>query len=375
VHYSNLIEGNELPLIEAERATRHQLSPDTRAKIELINYVEALDLIDQRLANDALGLTTDLLKEIHGAVTAGLGRADDPHFKPHHEGEWRDGTALIVDKLTKTVMHEGPTPAEVQPRMTGMFDWLANKLEQGHDPPFVLAGVMHYGITDVHPFADGNGRVARLFQAALLMSAGVLPGRMFSFERYYADDRAAYYGALRSVRARTLNMESWLHYFLAGMVEEYERVATTIDDLTELAGWGAAPLQLTSSQQRALTQLRVEGRREFTRGEYERVAGVGRTSAVKDVQALVAHGVVQVRGRGPSTRYALPNAASSRRPSGPGRPRRWTDTLIERELQAFLDGRLNWPSPQEFRDNGRGDLYAAASRSGGIGRWRSKFGR
>ena len=47
-------------------------------------------------------------------------------------------------------------------------------------PPFVIAGVLHYGITDVHPFADGNGRAARLAQTALLMRAGVLPGRMFS---------------------------------------------------------------------------------------------------------------------------------------------------------------------------------------------------
>jgi Fic family protein len=79
---------------------------------------------------------------------------------------------------------------------------------------------MHYGITDVHPFADGNGRVARLFQAALLMQTNVLPGRMYSFERYYAEDQNAYYGALRSVRLRTLNMEHWLQYFLRGLSPE-----------------------------------------------------------------------------------------------------------------------------------------------------------
>jgi Fic family protein len=58
--------------------------------------------------------------------------------------------------------------------------------------PFVVAGVVHYAIIDVHPFADGNGRVARLLQTCLMMRAGVLPGRMFSFERYYAVDRPAY---------------------------------------------------------------------------------------------------------------------------------------------------------------------------------------
>jgi Fic family protein len=375
VHYSNLIEGNELPLIEAERAARGHLAPDTRAKIELINYVSALDLIDRRLANGSLELTPGFLKELHKAVTDGLGREDDPHFKPHHEGEWRDGEAFVVDRMTQQVMHQGPPQAEVEPKMRGMFAWLDAMLERQSEPSFVLAGVLHYGVTDVHPFADGNGRVARLLQVALLMNADVLPGRMFSFERYYAEDRNAYYSALRSVRERTLNMEAWLHYLLAGLAEEYERVATTIEDLSALTSGGTAQLQLTSSQQRALTRLRIEGRREFNRAEYERVAAVGRTTAITDLQALVSHGVLQMRGQGPSTRYALPGPAHERQAQGPGRPRRWTDGRIERELSVYLDGRSGWPTPAEFRAAGQGGLYAAASRSGGIARWRRLLGR
>ena len=148
--------------------------------------------------------------------------------------------------------------------------------------PFVIAGVLHYGITDVHPFADGNGRVARLAQTALLMRAGVLPGRMFSFERYYAEDRPAYYAALRSVRLRTLNMEFWLGYFLKGLAEEYERVAAAVVDLSALMpGGSGAPLRFTAGQERGLTALRIQGRREFNRREYEQAAGVSRSTAAK----------------------------------------------------------------------------------------------
>src|ERR1700709_2103748 len=49
IHFSTLIEGNELPMLEAERAARGELDPDSRAKIELVNYRRALDLIDPRL--------------------------------------------------------------------------------------------------------------------------------------------------------------------------------------------------------------------------------------------------------------------------------------------------------------------------------------
>jgi Fic family protein len=375
IHYSNLIEGNQLPVVEAERAARGQLPPDSRAKIELVNYVDALDLIDRHVDDGALDLTPEFLRELHGTTTRGIGRDDDPHFKPHHEGEWRDGRAMVVDRATGKVMHEGPPSDEVGPRISGMFDWLNRKLESG-DPAYVIAGVAHYGVTDIHPFADGNGRVARLFQAAILMRAGVLPGRMFSFERYYADDRSAYYAALRSVRLRTLNMESWLEYFLHGLADEYERVATTVADLGSLMpGGGSRPLRLTAGQERALTALRIQGRREFTRREYERVAGVGRTAAGDDLRELVGHGVLATRGAAASTRYAFQGdvANTGGRPRR-GRPVKWTDAAIERELRTFVAGRTEWPSHGEFSSAGRGALYAAAVKAGGIARWRSVLG-
>lgn len=378
IHYSNLIEGNELPVVEAERAARGQLSADSRAKIELVNYVNALDLIDQRLDSGRLEMGTAFLRELHGTVTAGLGREEDPHFKPHHEGEWRDGVAVVVNHLTGKIMHEGPPSDEVGPRMAGMFEWLTEKTDGAAQPPFLLAGVMHYGITDVHPFADGNGRVARLFQVALLMKEGLLPGRMFSFERFYAEDREAYYAALQSVREQTLNMESWLHYFLGGLAEEYERVATTVADLGALTQAGkAGPLRLSPGQERALTSLRIQGRREFTRREYEQAGDVGRSAAGNDLRELVRHDILIPRGSGSAVRYAfsgvanpLPGAGGKRR----GRPARWTEAGIERELRLFLAERSSWPSPKEFQAEGRGALYAAASRNGGIGRWRRIVG-
>lgn len=376
IHYSNLIEGNELPVVEAERAAQRQLRADTRAKIELVNYVDSLDLIDSHLDTGSLELTPDFLKELHGTTMKGLGRQDDPHFKPHHEGAWRDGEAFVVDRLTGLAMHQGPSPEEVAPRMNSMFEWLGRKAER--ESPFILAGVMHYGITDVHPFADGNGRAARLFQVALLMKAGALPGRMFSFERFYAEDRNAYYAALRSVRQSTFNMAPWLHYFLGGLAEEYERVAAAVKDLSSMVRSGeGTPLRLTPSQERALTALRIQGRQEFKRREYESAAGVGRSVAGEDLRRLVERGVVAPRGSGAATRYAFTGTGSARAKEGkrrPGRSPKWTDAKIERDLRAFLTGRSTWPSAKEFQAEGHGALYAAASRAGGIGRWRRVVG-
>ena len=375
VHFSNLIEGNELPFVEAERATRGELSPDTRAKIELVNYVGALDLIDDHVAAGALSPDPGFLKELHATLTKGLGREDDPHFKPHHEGAWRDGTAVVMDHISGKVMHVGPPPAEVPARVEAMFDWLQRRLQTGAEPVFVLAGVVHHAVTDIHPFADGNGRAARLMQTAVLMSADALPGRMFSFERFYAEDRGAYYQALRSVRRNTLNMEVWLEYFLTGLAEEYDRVAATVSDLSLLVAPKGTPLRLSATQQRALAALRASGRREFSRREYEEVSGLARTAASTEVAELIQHGIIQARGSGTATRYAFV-APVPLRPGQArrGRKPRWTDETIEAELRGFLDGRSTWPSAGDFRAAGKADLYAAASRHGSIRRWRNLFG-
>ncbi len=337
VHFSTLIEGNELPIVEAKRAARGHLDPDTKAKIELVNYVDALHFLDGLAEKAQVEITPDLLLELHRRTTRGLGSEDSEHFKPHHEGTWRDGIALIVDRATNRIMHEGPPAAEVADRIAGLCAWIAAREERLIEfPPPIIAGVAHYTVTHIHPFADGNGRVARLTTAAVLMRLGFLKRRLFSFERYYAVNREAYYAALRSVQAQTLNMEAWLEYFLLGLAEEYERVAVKVRELEHLGLRTNAPIQLTSSQERGLTRLNLNDLTEFRRVDYERLAEVSRSKANRELRSLEEAKLIVRRGKSSAARYRLraPTRQRSR-----GRKREWTDERIEEELRAFCRGR------------------------------------
>lgn len=372
VHYSTLIEGNELPLVEAQRAARGELEPDEQAKIELINYVDALELLDRRAEADDLKITPSFLLEIHKTTTRGLGSEESDHFKPHHEGAWRDGYAVVRDRISGKVFHEACPPEEVEGRIESMCDWIENVESRLTEyPPSVIAGVVHYGITDIHPFADGNGRVARLVTVALLMRHGLIARRLFSFERHYAENREAYYAALRSVRRNTLNMNEWLAYFLGGLAGEYERVADKIAELEGLGLRTGQSFQLNAAQEKALTQLGLTGMNEFRRVDYQRITGVGHSQAHRDLTSLREAGLIVVRGSGPASRYRLPRADWEAKP---GRKRTWTDERIASELAEFCRGRNTWPSVQEFRDAGRGDLYSAVTRYGGRARWAAELG-
>lgn len=374
VHYSTLIEGNELPIVEARRAARGVLDdPDTKAKIELVNYVEALHYLDELAETGRIEITPEMILALHEKTTRGLGSEESPYFKPHHEGAWRDGIAQVVDRATGKVMHEGPPAEEVPERMAGLCRWIAER--EGRTVEFpapVIAGVTHYAVTDIHPFADGNGRVARLLAAAVLMRLGFISRRLFSFERYYAQDRAAYYSALRSVKAETLNMDRWLGYFLIGLAEEYERVAGRIGELQAIGLGSSEQIALNPSQERGLLQINVNSIEEFRRVDYERLAKVSRGTAHRDLSDLEDKGVIARRGKGPAARYRL-------RSSGGGGGRRgrrpsWTEGRIEADLMELIADSGRWPSVDQFREAGALALYEAVRRNGGSHAWADRLG-
>jgi Fic family protein len=377
IHYSTLIEGNRLGLLEAERAARGELDPTTKAEIELVNYVDALAFLDRRLAQDGLGITEDLLLKVHYEATKGLGTEDGP-FKPHHEGAWRDGEAGVWDPVSQRIVHAGAPQVEVRPRMLGLVDWVNAKLQTPIEwPAPVVAGLLHFFIADIHPFADGNGRTARLMTAALLMKTGQVPGRMFNFDAYYGTDKAAYLDALRSPRRETLSLESWVRYFTNGLALEYERVAGEVDRLGGLGRTaGGERLQLSSNQQSGVSRLALRHIAEFDRRDYERAANVSTTTATKDLRRLAEAGVLIRVGAGPSTRYRFVTAAAVNPwiAKRAGRPRLWTDERIEAELRVLVGERRTFPTTAAFDDAGQQALYAAVHRHGGTSEWARRLG-
>jgi hypothetical protein len=104
----------------------------------------------------------------------------------------------------------------------------------------------------------------------------------------------------------------------------------------------------------------------LTRSEYQRLTGVGRSQAASDLADLVSAGTLIRVGGGRSTRYVLAHKPASQR--------HWTPDRIRRELDMFCAGRGTWPTAREFKDAGRGDLYVAASRYGGVAHWANELG-
>jgi hypothetical protein len=125
-------------------------------------------------------------------------------------------------------------------------------------------------------------------------------------------------------------------------------------------------IQLKPTQQRAVAALKADSASELTRGQYEQLADVSRSQAAYDLAELVEAGILERVGNGRATRY--------RHAREGGTQRHWTNERICAELEAFCADRETWPSAAEFKAAGRGDLYVAASRYGGIAHWTEMLG-
>jgi Fic family protein len=376
IHYTTLIEGNRLGVLDAQRAARGELDARTKAELELVNQVEAVSVLDGFLETRA-PFDEDVVLKLHGALTRGLGKDDEP-FKPRHEGDWRDGEAVVFDPLTNEIMHTGSPQPEVRPRMLGLLAWLERKEADPVEwPPPVLAALVHFNVAEIHPFADGNGRMSRLLATAVLARHGYVPGDLFNFDAHYGTDKDAYLRALRTVRRDTLNQEEWVRYCLAGYADEYERVGQEISRLGAIGKTASGKhVQLTPSAQRGLTELMIQNRSEFDRGAYIQAARVSSSTATRDLKKLSDAGVLIRVGGGPHQRYHF----ASSPPPNPwetkvaGRPLDWTDERIAAELAALIGESETFPTIKQFDEADKRSLYQAIARRGGSRTWARKVG-
>lgn len=372
VHFSTLLERNSLTQIEAERAVRRTLDARGAAEIELLNYVAALEHIEG--GPSTISYDVDFIRKLHGLITRGLG-LEGTDFAPRHEGEWRDGEAVIPNRM-REIEHVGvPAGDELDARMRGLSSYLERHHQSVEYPGPILAAVAHHAITDLHPFADGNGRLARVFAFAVLIRERVMIRRLVSPDRHYALNKPAYLAALRSAKrlgestdrwTSPANLEPWLLYYTSGLADECDRMASRVAELNRVAEQvKSAPIQLTSTQEHVISVLSAGDRASISRREYEDIERVGSDRAQREIAALTRAQLLSATGRGRGVRYRLPttNLAATR----------WNDQTIEAALRQFLKSHDAWPARQEFVDAGLGALYVAMSRYGGIRTWRSRM--
>jgi len=143
---------------------------------------------------------------------------------------YRDGQNVIRDSATGAIVYLPPEARDVAQLMAELVAWIEPATRDLPVP--IVAGIAHYQLATVHPYYDGNGRLARLLATWILHANGYDLRGIYSLEEYYARDLPSYYGALEVGRSHNYyegrakaDITSWVYYFCLGVAVAFERVA------------------------------------------------------------------------------------------------------------------------------------------------------
>lgn len=218
VHHGTHIEGNQLDFEQAKEVilsqTIHARSRDVQ---EVLNYRLVMDVIEKKP-----DLNEETIRELQ--------RVSLRKVLPEELlGHYRTKQVVIKDSATGEVTFTPPSPAEVPYLMKEFSLWLES-LEKNDMHPVLKAAAAHHELVRIHPFLDGNGRVARALATLILYVENYDIRRFFSLEEQYDRDPLSYYVHLQ--KANSGDVSSWLEYFSQKLMEELELLKNKIKKLS-----------------------------------------------------------------------------------------------------------------------------------------------
>jgi len=237
----------------------------------------------------------------------GLGRMATGALRP-------DGVVVQSGPVGREIVHFEAVPRELlEADLDAFISWFNGS--RGTVNGLVRAGMAHLWLVTLHPFEDGNGRLARAVTDLALAQDEARSDFLYRMSARINAVKGDYYSALKQAQAyeSDLDITPWLQWFLAQVPEACEGAERTIKQtLAKVAFWSQhRELDLNERQRKVLNRLLDAGPGGFEGGinarKYESLAKTTKATATRDLAALVQAGcLVHVGGGGRSTSYDIP---------------------------------------------------------------------
>jgi Fic family protein len=189
--------------------------------------------------------------------------------------------------------------------MKAFLKWFERGAEMD---PVLKAGLAHLWFVTVHPFDDGNGRIARAIADMALARSENSPQRFYSMSAQIRQERNAYYDVLERTQSGTMDVTHWMDWFLGCLgraIDGAQEILGAVLRKARLWDWlKDVPL---NDRQRLIVNRLLDGfEGKLTSSKYAALAKCSQDTAHRDILALVEHGVlVRNPEGGRSTSYSL----------------------------------------------------------------------
>lgn len=304
---TSAIEGEHLNVESVRSSIARRLGVDIGALAPVDRHVEGVvEMVLDATINGHAPVSRERLFGWHAALFptgySGLSTLN--------VGGWRDDASgpmqVVSGPIGRQRVHFEAPPAERLDAEIGSFlDWINRT---SNEPPLLKAGLGHLWFVTLHPFDDGNGRIARAIGDLLLARADRSPQRFYSLSAQIQRERNAYYDILERTQKRSMDVTRWLVWFLETLHRAVNQSQQTLDTVLVKSRfwqrWATAPLN--SRQVKLLNRLLDGFDGKLTSSKWAVIAKCSPDTALRDINDLLTRGVLRKSDAGGrSTCYEL----------------------------------------------------------------------
>lgn len=302
-HTSTSIEGNRLAQFEVGKVIEGKtVRAPQKDIIEVENYYKALQVLEE-LSKTKTNITADEILKLHSIIIKGL-------IEPKKTGAYRPGDVYVIDDLgdgREKIRFKAPSAKKVPILIDELIEWL-KKTRKENVHPIIRAGILHLQFVSIHPFTDGNGRIARILTQLQLYRDDWDFRKILVLEDYYNRDRMSYYNAENYAQGGKYNpnmdFTHFLEYFIEGFLIEARKAMEQIQSI----GFGkvskkSEQIFLDKDEIQIMDFLTTTGR--ITSEDIADILNVSKRTAQLKLKSLTGKKLLDQKGNGPSTYYVL----------------------------------------------------------------------
>lgn len=301
------IEGEQLNVASVRSSIARRLGVDIGALAPVDRHVEGVvEMVLDATANCNAPLSPERLFGWHAALFP-TGYSGLTRIKV---GGWRDDATgpmqVVSGRQGRQRVHFEAPPADRLASETDRFLTWANGATD--EPPLIKSGLAHLWFVTLHPFDDGNGRIARAVGDLFLARADGSPQRFFSLSAQIQRERKAYYDTLERAQKQSLEVTEWLAWFLDTLHRAVDQAQHTLDTVLAKTRfwqrWATTPLN--ERQVKLINRLLDGFEGKLTSSKWAAIAKCSPDTALRDITDLLARGVLRRSDAGGrSTSYGL----------------------------------------------------------------------
>jgi Fic family protein len=304
---SSEIEGEILDSDQVRSSIARRLGIDIGALTPADRHVEGVvEMTLDATGNYGTPLTDDRLFGWHAALFP-TGRSG---LNKITVGSWRDDRTgpmqVVSGPLGREHVHyEAPKARLIPGEMSAFLAWFNGEPDID---PVLKAAMAHLWFVTIHPFDDGNGRIARAIADMQLARSEKSPQRFYSMSSQISQERQEYYRTLEATQKGNLDITPWLTWFLACLNRAFDGAEAILGAVfTKARFWEHHRRAPLNRRQRDILNRLLDGfEGKLTSSKYARLANCSPDTALRDLTQLIDLGILERdQGGGRSTSYSL----------------------------------------------------------------------